>query len=311
MPEEKNPSGCTPGNKTDNRRRYRGQPRRQYPAARLKTSVCLFFYIAASWAAITLPSPAAAMLSQMQAILALHLLFIILTAIYLTVRRQKNRLTVLQKQYKALTAAYRELQQQNSQLLAINQSLSQCTQLLTCLAAFDPLTELPNRRMIVDHLEFLTNPAGGSRSQFAIAFLDLDNFKIINDSLGHHAGDQALRQVARRLQSAIQAGDMLGRFGGDEFVLIIERPLTPAATLAYVKDITDSISFFCTVEDKEVPVSASFGIAVFPQHGTTAGELLRYADAVMYKNKPATKSRAAVSGLAPEADEGPPAANAR
>ena len=156
------------------------------------------------------------------------------------------------------------------------------------LAYYDVLTGLPNR----SHLRNLiseairTCPAG---KQVALAFLDVDNFKDVNDTLGHSAGDELLVQFAKRLRAQIQPGDMLGRLGGDEFVVILpNRDATEAALVA--SRITDALVMPLRIGTRQVPMSASMGLSIYPDNATEIDALIQQADAAMYQAKRAGRS---------------------
>ena len=156
------------------------------------------------------------------------------------------------------------------------------------LAYFDMLTGLPNR----SHLRNLLSEAiriCPEGKQVALAFLDVDNFKDVNDTLGHSAGDELLVQLAERLRSQIEPGDMLGRLGGDEFVVILpNRNVTEAALVA--SRITDALMMPLRIGTRQVPMSASMGLSIYPDNATNIDALIQQADAAMYQAKRAGRS---------------------
>jgi diguanylate cyclase (GGDEF)-like protein/PAS domain S-box-containing protein len=156
------------------------------------------------------------------------------------------------------------------------------------LAYYDTLTDLPNRARIRDLISEATQacPAG---QHVALAFLDVDNFKDVNDTLGHSAGDELLVQFAQRLRTQIQPGDMLGRLGGDEFVIVL--PNRNAAETALVASrVTEALVMPLQIGTKQVPMSASMGISIYPDNATDIDTLIQQADAAMYKAKRAGRS---------------------
>jgi diguanylate cyclase (GGDEF)-like protein/PAS domain S-box-containing protein len=156
------------------------------------------------------------------------------------------------------------------------------------LAYYDMLTGLPNRARLRDMISEAIEacPAGG---HVALAFLDVDNFKDVNDTLGHSAGDELLVEFAQRLRAQIQPGDMLGRLGGDEFVIVLpNRDAAEASTVA--SRITEALAMPLRTETRQVPMSASIGISLYPDNATDIDTLIQQADAAMYKAKRAGRS---------------------
>ncbi len=152
-------------------------------------------------------------------------------------------------------------------------------------AHFDTLTDLPNRFLSLDRLTQLIRESHRNKRRMAIIFLDLDDFKKINDSLGHEAGDKLLVEIARRLRSKIRAGDTVGRLGGDEFIILLNQ-ITEATDVGLVaKDILDAIRHPFILDSRELILTASIGIAIYPYDGETQSDLLRSADSAMYNSK--------------------------
>jgi diguanylate cyclase (GGDEF)-like protein len=150
------------------------------------------------------------------------------------------------------------------------------------LATHDALTGLPNRVLLDDRLDQCVVHAEGDKQRFAVLVLDLDRFKIINDSLGHRAGDELLNQVALRLQAIVTKADTVARIGGDEFVLVLgsaaER--TDAETIA--RRVIDSLKAPVRIAGVDLHISCSVGIAFYPADGTSSENLIAHADAAMY-----------------------------
>ena len=156
------------------------------------------------------------------------------------------------------------------------------------LAYYDTLTGLPNRARLRDMISDAIQACAAGK-HVALAFLDVDNFKDVNDTLGHSAGDELLVEFARRLRAQIQPGDMLGRLGGDEFVVVLpNRDATEAATVA--SRMTEAFVLPLRIGTREVPMSASIGISVYPDNATDIDTLIQQADAAMYKAKRAGRS---------------------
>ncbi|GAB6039929.1 hypothetical protein JCM17961_06020 [Endothiovibrio diazotrophicus] len=156
------------------------------------------------------------------------------------------------------------------------------------LATHDELTTLPNRTLFVDRVRQAIAHAGRRGNVFAVLFVDLDNFKVINDSLGHAAGDELLVKVAHLLREGVRAADTVARFGGDEFALLIEETDVGDADIT-ARRIADALGNAIKVHDQPVYVSASIGIAMYPNDGEDVETLLKNADSAMYKAKDSGK----------------------
>jgi diguanylate cyclase (GGDEF)-like protein/PAS domain S-box-containing protein len=154
------------------------------------------------------------------------------------------------------------------------------------LALHDVLTELPNRSLCAERLRLAMQEAQHAAQRVGVLFIDLDRFKNINDSLGHHVGDALLKSVARRLSDAVRPGDTVCRLGGDEFVVILNRMAGSDDILALVEGrLVPAIRRAHDIGGTEVHVSCSVGIAVFPDDGADIDELMRHADVAMYQSK--------------------------
>jgi diguanylate cyclase (GGDEF)-like protein len=153
------------------------------------------------------------------------------------------------------------------------------------LAHHDVLTGLPNRALAEQRLHEATAQATLARQQAAVLFVDLDRFKNINDSLGHHIGDEVLRMVAQRLCDAVRNNDTVSRFGGDEFVILLNGIAGTTEAQLTAQRVMEALRRPYDVNAMELNVSCSVGIALFPEDGTTMTELMRNADAAMYNAK--------------------------
>ncbi len=159
------------------------------------------------------------------------------------------------------------------------------------LAAHDSLTGLPNRRMFHELVNSHLNHAKRSRKHYALMYLDLDRFKAINDSLGHHVGDLLLQEVAARLQLSLRESDVIARLGGDEFAILVTRLESAGDCSAIADKLIQSIGQPLTLDGNHVSTSPSIGIAIYPRDGSDIGTLCRHADAAMYQSKQAGRSR--------------------
>jgi len=166
------------------------------------------------------------------------------------------------------------------------------------LAFYDPLTQLPNRRLLLDRLGHVLAGSTRSRNQGAIMFIDLDNFKALNDTQGHDVGDRLLAEVAQRLKSSVRQGDTVARLGGDEFVVMVQDLAADSMVVAQVEAVAEKIlaALDCPyrlVFDAELGrrnalnyhCTASIGITLFGAHSTNVDELLKQADLAMYQAK--------------------------
>lgn len=164
-------------------------------------------------------------------------------------------------------------------------------QLIRKIAYYDSLTGLYNRTMFYDRLEKTIQRADIDKSTFTLVFIDLDNFKHINDSRGHQTGDLVLQKIAGRLQEVIRYDDILVRMGGDEFTMILSEFEDMKDVSILVNRLLDTVSHPIELEEGTVYSSCSIGIAVYPLDGRTSSELVKNADAAMYKAKELGKNR--------------------
>jgi diguanylate cyclase (GGDEF)-like protein/PAS domain S-box-containing protein len=165
-------------------------------------------------------------------------------------------------------------------------------QALSTLANTDALTSLPNRHWLLEFLPSAVSQAHSSNSRLAVLFIDLDNFKNINDTLGHDAGDELLKAVALRIQSAVRTSDHVVRLGGDEFTVILQHVEAIEHVSRVAKLLVDTIGEpFMLAGISGNLVNASIGISMFPEDGTNGDTLLKHADIAMYAAKSAGKGR--------------------
>ena len=171
-----------------------------------------------------------------------------------------------------------------SRTAKLARSLAEANQELTQMVLHDHLTKLPNRTLLEDRLHQAISKASRDHSHFALMFMDLDGFKSINDSLGHHIGDVLLVKVAQRLQEVTRAHDTVARLGGDEFVMLVELKKTEDA-MSIAEKVVEAIGQPFNIEGQELRVSTSLGIAIYPEDGSTRHDLVINADAAMYHTK--------------------------
>jgi len=149
-------------------------------------------------------------------------------------------------------------------------------------ARYDKLTNMPNREFFFEQFDRILAERQDCDEKIAILFIDIDNFKVVNDTYGHQAGDEVLIEISRRLKAELCEGDLLARFGGDEFVVLVKD----------IEGLEGILSRFATIvqepiaaQVKALTITFSMGVAVCPDHGSTETELLGYADEAMYKAK--------------------------
>jgi diguanylate cyclase (GGDEF)-like protein/PAS domain S-box-containing protein len=154
----------------------------------------------------------------------------------------------------------------------------------------DVLTGLANRNLMWDRLEQAIHMAQRNKTLVATILVDLDHFKVINDTLGHEAGDEVLKVIARKMLASVRESDTVARLGGDEFVLILTNQPSLRFTLRMIDRLRADIAMAVTLDGKEIAVASSMGVSIFPHDGKTAAELIQSADAAMYHAKSAGRN---------------------
>lgn len=184
----------------------------------------------------------------------------------------------------ALEASEKELQSTNVQLVKEieKHKLAQAT--IQQMAYYDALTDLPNRRLLNDRLQQAILAAGREHKSIAIMLMDLNHFKEVNDTLGHHYGDLLLQQVGKRVRVLLRESDTIARLGGDEFAVLLNNTNRQGAVLA-AENINHALNQPFELGEISYNASMSIGIALFPDHGNDASSLLRRADIAMYVAK--------------------------
>jgi len=159
------------------------------------------------------------------------------------------------------------------------------TRLLQHQAMFDALTDLPNRLLYADRLQQTILIARREKQAFALMAVDLDRFKEINDTLGHQVGDQVLQQAAVRMHGCLRESDTVARMGGDEYAILLPTTMQTDGAALVAQKLLKAMKAPLSIGDHRVDMDASLGIALFPEHGNNADELMRRADAAMYQAK--------------------------
>ena len=159
------------------------------------------------------------------------------------------------------------------------------------VATHDALTALPNRTMFGDRFTQALAQAQRYRRRMALLFIDLDGFKVVNDIYGHGVGDVLLKEVAGRLRSRLREGDVIGRIGGDEFVVLVEELREPEELAGLARKIIEAVALPVVVQGQECQVTASIGISTYPEDGRDSQMLFKNADTAMYRAKEQGKNR--------------------
>jgi diguanylate cyclase (GGDEF)-like protein len=153
------------------------------------------------------------------------------------------------------------------------------------LALYDALTELPNRRHCLEHLNTILGRSNRGSDHFSVCFLDCDKFKKINDKYGHHAGDLVLKHLADMVSQVIRRNDFFSRFAGDEFCLILDGASSDESIQTALNKVFEAVSMPMYVDDNKIIITVSIGVAVYPESGQSADLLLKHADEAMYLAK--------------------------
>ena len=159
------------------------------------------------------------------------------------------------------------------------------------LANYDTLTGLANRSAFIRHVSQVIGKQGEAQKNLALLFIDLDGFKLVNDSLGHLIGDQLLVFVASRLEACVRRSDMVARLGGDEFTISLENLANPEMAVVVAEKVLQSFHSPFVLEEQEFKISASIGIAYYPSHAGEVHSLIKLADIAMYQAKGLGKNR--------------------
>jgi diguanylate cyclase (GGDEF)-like protein len=149
------------------------------------------------------------------------------------------------------------------------------------LATHDPLTGLPNRTLLHERLQSALRRAHRNSLHTAVLFLDLDNFKQVNDAFEHHAGDRLLTELGERLRRALRETDTVARMGGDEFAVILEELTNPFDSIAVVQKLLEAVPAPCNIRGKEISITTSVGISIYPKDARDVDELLQQADTAL------------------------------
>jgi diguanylate cyclase (GGDEF)-like protein len=206
-------------------------------------------------------------------------------------RRAGEYARALRRANAALKAQANELSHSNLLLQKEVQERLRSEQQIEYLAHHDTVTGLPNRRLLSKHLSHAIRQGRRYSKQLGVLFIDLDRFKTINDTMGHQAGDMLLRDIGRRLRQCLHDSDILARFGGDEFAVLVEDVQEPAHLAAVAQKILSVISEPLIVHGQQFHVTASVGISTYPKDGKNEQTLMKHVDIAMYQAKEAGKNK--------------------
>lgn len=197
----------------------------------------------------------------------------------LTLETSKKIAAALADAYRQLEISHQQLEQK-VQLRTLE--LSQANNRLEFLATHDSLTGLPNRLLLFDRLDQAIKKSLRGKGNFALFFIDMDDFKKVNDTFGHAVGDRVLQVVGEVLSESVRDSDTVARLAGDEFALILHDVQTMSDITIVAQKISNSLNQPIPVLEGKLAVTASIGVALFPQHGKNADDLFKKADEVMY-----------------------------
>lgn len=209
------------------------------------------------------------------------------------------RAQAFQSQIKSrlLTEAIMQIEKSKKNLKTLNHTLSSeiaerklLEEKICYVANHDDLTGLPNRVLFRDRLETARTQAVRNKKKLAILFVDLDGFKAVNDTYGHHAGDLLLQQVSQRLQATVRQSDTVARIGGDEFIVLLNNIDHVQDAEPVALKILESFKQAILVAGHSTKIGGSIGIAVYPDHSEDTEKLIAYADSAMYSIKKTGKN---------------------
>lgn len=158
------------------------------------------------------------------------------------------------------------------------------------LAFYDALTDLPNRTLLMERLSQKIISSKRRGNKLAVLFLDLDGFKLINDTFGHNIGDELLKVISKRLLKLVRQSDIVARLGGDEFIFVVDNPKNEEEVSAFAERIIGAINETIKIDENNLQISSSVGMAIFPEDAKTSVELIEKADQAMYKSKASKES---------------------
>jgi len=218
-----------------------------------------------------------------------YVIQIILFLILFVVAASVHKINI--ERYKLINRQLEEVTEKKEEITSLYEEIAASEEEIKQLAYHDHLTGLPNLRCFNEQLNHSINMANRTEKIFSIMFLDLDSFKMINDTMGHNIGDKLLKQVAQRLVDTLRKSDVLARIGGDEFIVMLENIKDENEIKTVAEKILGCFTQPFLLNDQEVFVTTSIGIAVYPTDGNDADKLKKNADIAMYKAKQRGKNQ--------------------
>jgi diguanylate cyclase (GGDEF)-like protein len=191
----------------------------------------------------------------------------------------------------------RSLNDMQNTIVANMRELNESRHTLKHLAQHDSLTGLPNRALVDDRLRQAVSQALRDQTRMALLFVDLDEFKVINDTCGHHVGDLLLTAAANRMEACVRQADTVGRLGGDEFVVLLTHVDDDADALLVAGKICAALNQSFDLDGRNLLISSSIGVAIYPEHGSDELSLAKSADAAMYLAKEDGGNRVRLFGI--------------
>jgi diguanylate cyclase (GGDEF)-like protein len=185
----------------------------------------------------------------------------------------------------------KRLRVENARLVRSLEAAARTAATAQRIARHDGLTGLPNRLFLIERLQKAIVAAGQRRRRLALLFIDLDGFKAVNDAFGHAVADRLLSAVGSRIAACVRTDDIACRYGGDEFVAMLNDLSDTSVAIGVSQKIREHIAESYRIDGHEIRITASIGLAVYPDQGDRWGALLSHADAAMYRDKAARRGR--------------------
>lgn len=239
-------------------------------------------------------------------VLAILLAALVSRAVIGPLRKMVDAMSVFSKEHvvNELSAARKDeigllassLNDMQNIIVANMRDLNESRQALEHLAQHDPLTGLPNRALFDDRLRQAVSQARRDKTHMALLFVDLDAFKDVNDTCGHHVGDLLLNAAAKRMQACVRHADTVGRMGGDEFVVLLTHVEEDQDAVLVAEKICKALSQPFDLDGRSLFIGSSIGVALYPEHGSDELTLSRSADAAMYRAKESGGNRVSLFG---------------